>query len=55
MVDIYTGIGVLKRVSSLLKGKVNSSRLPIEKSERASTLESGEIDSPVRRKSLHLK
>jgi LysM repeat protein len=37
MVDIYTGIGGLKRVSSLLKGKVNSSRILIEKSQRVST------------------
>lgn len=36
MADIYTGIGVLKRVNSLLKGKASSSLLPIEKSERVS-------------------
>ena len=38
MADIYTGIGGLKRVNSLLKSKVNSSRIPIEKTERASAL-----------------
>jgi hypothetical protein len=45
MVDIYTGIGGLKRVSSLLKGKVNSSRIPIEKSERASALNQVKLTS----------
>lgn len=38
MADIYTGIGGLKRINSLLKGKANSSLLPIEKNERASAL-----------------
>jgi len=38
MADIYTGIGGLKRINSLLKGKANSSLLPIEKTERASAL-----------------
>lgn len=37
MADIYTGIGVLKRVNSLLKGKASSSLLSIEKSEQVST------------------
>jgi len=43
MTDIYTGIGVLKRVNSLLKGKANSSLLPIEKSKRASALNQVEL------------
>ncbi len=34
MTDIYTGISGLKRVNSLLKGKVKPPRIPIEKSER---------------------
>jgi hypothetical protein len=38
MAEIYTGISVLKKINSLLKGKANSSLLPIEKSERASAL-----------------
>lgn len=39
MADIYAGIGGLKRVNSLLKGKANSSLHPIEKSGRASALD----------------
>jgi RAB protein geranylgeranyltransferase component A len=38
MADIYTGIGVLKRINSLLKGKVNSPLLPIDKSKQPATV-----------------
>lgn len=34
MAVIYTGISGLKRVNSLLKGKVKPPRIPIEKSEQ---------------------
>jgi hypothetical protein len=39
MADIYAGIGGFKRINSLLKGKANPSRIPIEKNERASALD----------------
>ena len=38
MADIYTGIGVLKKINSLFKGKVNSSGILVDKSKRASAL-----------------
>ncbi|OGC79994.1 MAG: hypothetical protein A2W07_07000 [candidate division Zixibacteria bacterium RBG_16_43_9] len=39
MADIYAGIGGLKRINSQLIGKANPSRIPIEKTERASALD----------------
>ncbi|HVP36663.1 MAG TPA: hypothetical protein VMT04_06665 [Terriglobales bacterium] len=36
MTEIHTGISVLKKINSLLKGKVNSSRIPVVKNEQVS-------------------
>jgi RAB protein geranylgeranyltransferase component A len=38
MADMYTGISVLKRINSLLKGKVNSPLLPIGRSKQVTAI-----------------